>query len=179
MAKERFRKEPFENPSEPQIIVDIGSGSHPLGLDINELEKLKNKIYLALDIDKNALLNNKEFIKRFKVNPKEAYYILARGEKIPLVNESVDEVFLGNFLGIPYLDEKIKLAVLEECFRILKPEGLLKVFEAYTPPEKGELKDKIEKIGFEFYEEKLPTPVRFIDSYFLIFKKPKGENKEN
>lgn len=190
MNKEKFPDK--NNEGRHKIIVDVGAGLSPLSWYFSEIKELKNKTYLAIDVNDEYLRLNRDAInslKTFLEEPLEAFYLLAKGENILLKSGSVDEVFLGNFLGIPNLDEKIKLAVLGECFRILKPEGLLKVFENYTPPYgkvKEKLKETINNIGFKLEKEKDKKELeREVDifqlspgSFYLIFKKPSEKGLE-
>lgn len=180
-----------KEPKEPSIIIDIGAGRWPLGFTIRDLKKLTNKIYIAIDISQKALMENREAIQILS-NPKTYLQIMANGQMLPIKNSSVDQVFLANFLGDPSINFETKINTLKESYRIIKPKGLLKILEVYTPfvalknvshetfslttvPSKQQLIQKIEELGFKFKRERqLETHQAFVSrdtGFFLIFQK--------
>jgi ubiquinone/menaquinone biosynthesis C-methylase UbiE len=165
---------------EPEIWVDIGAGINPLGALLEKLGELKGKVYIGIDINLNKLLINRNFFKLLEVKAKKILHIVATAEKLPIENDSCDQVFLANFLGDPKISPTIKEKVLLEIIRILKPDGLLNIIEIYTPPQKEEVIKMIQSLGFEFVSDETMKLTIGADAhdwdpdynYYLIFRKP-------
>jgi ubiquinone/menaquinone biosynthesis C-methylase UbiE len=161
----------------PEIWVDIGAGSNPLGLLLKKLEELKGKVYIGIDINQEEILTNRNWLKLLKVKAEKILHIVAMAEKLPIKDNSCDQVFLANFLGDPIISQKTKEKALKEILRILKPGGLLNIIEIYTPPLKNEVIEMIKNLGFEFLKENtsiiISTYLRDSShNYYLIFRKP-------
>jgi len=182
---------------EQEIWIDVGAGDKPVGWVPELLLRLKDKkiIYIAIDIQKEALLRNKEWLEGHK--SENIYYALINAEAIPVEDDFCDQVFLANFLGDPKISPGTKSQVLKECYRILKPGGYLNIIERYTPPSKEKTKKDIEEMGFQFLKDATNEvgKVRFIDApekepeekeegskafwnpendFYLIFQKPEN-----
>ena len=161
---------------ESEIWVDIGAGRNPLGMLRKKLEELEGKVYIGIDISPGEFLINRNWLKLFKVKAKEILHIVASGEKLPIKDNSCDQVFLANFLGDPKISQETKEKALQEAFRILKPGGLLNIIERWTPPPKNEVIKMIQNLGFEFVKEDTFIGVNTYQwdpayDYYLIFRK--------
>lgn len=187
-----------EKSQKPKIIVDIGAGSYPLGFHIPDLENLKNKLYIAIDLNKETLLENKKIIKLF-AKPKDYLHILAKGEQVPIKDSSADKLFLANVLGDPRISRSVKINILGEIHRILKNQGEFIIFESYTPSiayqnllnvpydvdilfPKRSIKELfiqfIENFGFKYKKERDLTQdlkKQFSDNFYIVFTKEKDK----
>jgi len=164
-----------EQENKPEIIIDIGAGRLPFGMTFSELENLRNKLYIAIDISKRELKSNRRIIERL-TNANEFAHIVATAEQLPFKDNIANRVFLANFLGDPRIKDEIKIKVLQEIFRVLIPGGELSILEVYTPANREFWQEKIEDIGFQFKEEKEPERHHLLveeNAYLLVFVKPK------
>ncbi|MFA5954668.1 MAG: class I SAM-dependent methyltransferase [Patescibacteria group bacterium] len=153
----------IESAKPRRIFVDLGSGKIPSAF-WGDREFKDNDYYVGVEnrreMIESALLSgdivhNKE---NFKRTGKNILFVNgdARGP-LPFADTSVDEVFLGNIFGefaIKSVD-----GFLAEAKRILKPDGVLIVFETHTPHVTKDWRDSegsehiVEKFGFKKVKE--------------------------
>lgn len=185
------RKEFKPQEEKEQIFLEIGVGRYPLVRWQSFLEHLKEnpKIhYIGIDIEESFLkLDKLEIEGGFISLPelkKRIFLSVASGENLPLKDESVQEVFLGNvlgdpqfgyklerkLLGIPFSEvERIKIKMLWEIWRVLKPAGRLIILENATPEVADEfLENHREEIEEKFFQI---TDPKILEEYLKIFPK--------
>lgn len=150
---------------EPAVVLDLGCGTGEL------TKKLKTRYpeakILGMDISREML----DAMPDFPVS-----VIQADAHQLPLASQSVDLV-VGNFL-LPWCEDG--LAVLKECHRILKPQGVL-IFTALGPDTMQEYRDYIEKavhphiidmhnLGDELVQLGFADPVLDVDYYTTTYR---------
>ncbi|MAG59593.1 hypothetical protein CMO96_02270, partial [Candidatus Woesebacteria bacterium] len=124
-----------------RIILDIGVGRfpHPMG---NEQRKIgKNEIYVGIDTDSKVVKEASEVVGqrdekgRKYIGEGKGFILLARGQKSPFRDESVNEVVIANVIGHRLiggsperetLPENIQ-SIAQETSRVLKTGRVLNV----------------------------------------------------
>ena len=110
------------NPSYGDKIIDVGSGSGDLVLEIQK-ECINAKIDIV-DLNNEMLIEGKKRIKKGKVN-----FYQQDAEKLSFANNSYDKYLISFCLrNITNIDQSFK-----EAFRILKPGGGYYCLEFSTP----------------------------------------------
>jgi malonyl-CoA O-methyltransferase len=106
----------------PQIIIDLGSGT---GLLSNKTAEIfPNANLICVDFAQQSLLKNSQNLK-----------VCANAYELPFASNSVD--FIVSNLMMQWCPD-LK-ALFNECFRVLKPEGLI-LFTTFGPDTLKELK---------------------------------------
>ena len=113
--KKRFFKEINAQPSGKLLEIGIGNGSH--------LPKYQKHLITGIDTSQ-GMLN----IAEKRKNPETKLHVM-NGEKLNFQNSQFDYVVLSHVLAVT--DDPNK--VLEECFRVLKPNGKLYILNHFTP----------------------------------------------
>ncbi len=125
-----------------KLIVEVGSGSLPLFTDsqseYRDTFDGSSARYIGIDLDFSELTHGKELQSRSDADAgretnKNISYVQAKAEALPLRNESVDEFLLRNVLGDPDIPVEEKRKAINEAARVMKPGGILKIIEVYTP----------------------------------------------
>ena len=127
---------------EKYVILEIGViGGTPFFI-VGDRKLKNNETYLAIDKRKDAAQQAKDVMKR-----ENAAAIVADAEKMPLKDESVNEVVCTNLFGNinSFIQTKYP-EVLKEAVRVLKKGGKLIINETYTPENLP--KSMSAKIGF-------------------------------
>lgn len=158
------------------VLLDVGcSTGLTLGFIAQEFKKV-----IGYDIDQKAIEVAK---KRFEKRGLKTKFLLGKGDKIPLKDNSVDittsiEVF-------EHVDQP--LVMLTEIHRVLKPDGILHIttanklwpiephfhlpFLSYLPPRLADLYVRVTKRGKGYGNIKLPTYRQFrktVEKYFQV-----------
>ena len=107
---------------EPKIIIDLGSGTGFLSKKTAKI--FPNSSLICVDFAQQSLLTNP---KKFKV--------CANAYELPFASNSVD--FIVSNLMMQWCSDLTML--LDECYRVLKPEGLF-LFTTFGPDTLKELK---------------------------------------
>ncbi len=147
---------PAEKP-DSHVTLEIGCGKHSiLELPEDRLREFENNPalkYIGIDVDRDVLMKAKKNLSEEIIpnSQTEERIILmqASGEKLPLSDESINEIIMANVLGEPR--PFVSWKMLEEVRRVLKKRGILKVIETYSPEV---AKDRREEI-FELLRDKL------------------------
>lgn len=125
---------------EKQVIAEIGPGFNPVHkLFKNEIFEAigKNSTYIAIDCDPEEL-------KHFKDHFKEGYPVEGELRRLPLKNDSVDQMWLMNvFGGLKSVPQKLPdgatrtiigfAGIFEELARVVKKNGKIYIVEIYPP----------------------------------------------
>ncbi len=141
IGTETLKSGPKENSD--YLIVEIGSGKYPLPLDVPEsyrewMNKNPSIRYVGVDINFGKLQQgrasqeNKDREHGIPAHERVSY-VKATGTELPFANNAVSELVLKNVLGDPGIWVAIKMLILQEASRVLKPSGLLKIIEQETP----------------------------------------------
>jgi len=121
----RFWKKKFidiVNPSQNDRIIDVGSGSGDLVIEIQK-KKFKGKIDIV-DLNKEMLNEGKKRIKQKNIN-----FYLQNAENLSFANNIYDKYLISFCLrNITNIDKS-----LEEAFRIIKPGGQYYCLEFSKP----------------------------------------------
>jgi hypothetical protein len=127
-----------------KIILEIGTGERPvIGGDrrgkYDMMMKKGDHIFIALDRIRNKLKKSKESIlKKYSDDiAKNTLFVNARGQDVPLKNETVSEVVLHNILGDPIINDKFgtQYKIIKEISRVLQEDGEVVILEDITPYE--------------------------------------------
>lgn len=139
-----------------RVFVDLGSGVFPAAFVGNREFKDKD-YYIGVEANKKnietgigGIVLNPDNLSRMNENVFFLNESVAR--RLPIPDESVDEVFLGNILG-EYAINFIEPFLLQS-YRVLKPGGDLIILEVITPDvaedrSKAGLDKFVEQFGFE------------------------------
>lgn len=134
-GSERFHT--AEPKKEGEIVVEVGAGSWPLPFQLTQEsgDRLLSRTsrYIIVDVNEKALRENTA--RRDKTGIYN--FLVARADRLPLANSSVNRIIMTNFLGIPpskklshdYYHEHL----LEEYHRVLADGGEIIIVEIYTP----------------------------------------------
>jgi len=133
-----------------QIILDFGCGSGYYTIPAAKIVGDRGKVY-ALDKSRSCLYEVMQRAKSQKL--KNIRIIETSGElKIPLEDESVDIILLYDVIHSYYFSSTKRRELLNEIYRISKPNALISVYPKHTDWEN--LRDEIERANFHF-ERKL------------------------
>ena len=143
----------IERKEEPatKVFVEVGTNQLPVTF-MAKREFKDNELYVGIDTDAEMV----RFARHATGEGQNATFIEARGEELPLKNESVGEIFFGNVFGAPRIPDHKKVKFLDEAERVLKPDGLLVIKETNTPPAFAKLAKLFE--GRSLHEERKVTP---------------------
>ena len=100
-----------------------GSHSHPQwnNVDFSPLTRLARRRRLAGVLRKVGILSEKRFRRLLSVDPEIIKWDLRKG--IPFEDDTFDVVYHSHFLE--HLEKDAACAFLNECFRVLKPSGII------------------------------------------------------
>ncbi len=118
----------------PAVILDLGCGTRFFSRDLADL--YPNAHLINLDIAEGMIL----YSDPTRVNPSQSL-IQADGDYLPFKSQSIDFVFSNCVLNW-FTDPK---NVLEEIYRVLKPEGLF-LFSTFGPDTLKELRNSFAKV---------------------------------
>ncbi len=143
----------IEKKEEPatKVFVEVGTNQLPVTF-MAKREFKDNEMYVGIDTDAEMV----RFARHATREGQNATFIEARGEQLPLKNESVDEIFFGNVFGAPRIPEHKKAKFLDEAERVLKTGGSLVIKETNTPPDFAKLMKLF--AGRNLHEERKLTP---------------------
>src|SRR3989344_691145 len=130
---------------EPYLIVEVGSGDSPFLVDapedyLTQFRNDPNARLIALDSDEGELdLGRERMRKKKDIRTMEAAdrieFRKAYGEQLPFENNAISELVLKNVMGDEEIFPGRKARMIDEAARTLKPGGILKIIEQYTPKE--------------------------------------------
>lgn len=127
-----------------QTVLDFGCGSGNYTIPAAKIVGEKGCVY-ALDKDEEALKELMQRVENHKL--KNVEIIKTSGDiDIRLDNDSVDAVLLYDIFWYFPLEDPRLSELLNEVYRVLKPDGLLSVYPKHIDSER--LKEKIESAGF-------------------------------
>lgn len=139
---ERLRQNEGSEGKEERLIVEIGSGDRPHLTELvpehrRELAESGAR-YVGVDIDEWQLQYGRDFAARTdahnRLDPHDrVHFVRASADALPFADQAAAEVILANVLGDPEIPLNEKKSALSEAARILKPSGVLKIVEQYTP----------------------------------------------
>lgn len=132
------------------LIVEVGSGDNPYWIGTTEeyrerFRENPNVRYIGIDDDEWQLRYGKNLLERKDdeydlQKTGRLHYIKAEGQRLPFADNSIAEIIFRNVMGD---DENItprkKIQMMDEAARTLKPGGILKIIEQYTPQEARKL----------------------------------------
>lgn len=144
-----------------RVIVDIGSGSFPFPVGLQQRKFKKNEIYIGIEPSESELQIASVSLKsKVAIGEGKAHLIQARGERLPLANESANETVIINLLGDPRMARRSTRIreILKETHRILKGGGKLYIIETYSPhPNPQGIVELVKGLGFTL-EKRLVLP---------------------
>src|SRR3989344_130686 len=169
---------------DPYLMVEIGASSTPLLRSAALLSDVHRDLfrnqpnlqYFAVDIDEVELDRGQKEIATLEqagqLLPGQIRYVTVKEEDstLPFENNSVSEVIFKNTMGAGYIKIQKRQEMLHEAARILKPGGLLKIFEIYTPPaatKEGGPIEYIRKNMTDVFEEPQVGDMDLINHEFL------------
>jgi ubiquinone/menaquinone biosynthesis C-methylase UbiE len=125
------------------VILEIGGGKYPLPFDAPDsyrewMQKNPNARYISADINLENLQKGrasqqgKDQERGIPVTERVGY-IQAAGTELPIADASISELVLKNVLGDPSIWSAVKLLMLHEANRVIRPGGLFKVIEQESP----------------------------------------------
>lgn len=149
-----------------RVILDVGSGAYPFPAGVRQRKIQKGEIYIGIDPDaKHAkenfrLMSDKSLSdKRLGVGEGKGFMTIGVGERLPLRNNSVDEVVIANVIGDPKItgrpqDDLLSASpvkrIIHEIARVLKDSGQVYVVESNTPyPNRGGIIDLFQTAGLK------------------------------
>lgn len=182
-----------ESPRE-RIIVEIGAGRGSLVGSAAVLSEVHAALFkaepglrcFAVDINQDDVKAGKEHTRLLELQgvlPEgKVIHVQSDGSRMPFLKSgSVSEVMMKNILGADYLPAGSRENMIHEAARILKPGGLLKVFETATPKKADKMLDYLRKDSREMFEEPQADDLDLINSDFmdriLLDKLPSVEEK--
>ncbi len=115
----------------------------------------ENETYIDIDIDRSSVASAKGLAERLPKHMGKGrnYFINADAENLPLMDGSVDEIFMGNVLGDEmHIEWSARKKFITEASRALSKGGRLIILEGYTPLDYVRLQDLLEGTGL--YVEK-------------------------
>lgn len=115
----RWHKKHVKKDYPEWTVLDLGAG---VGKNSNHLAKLGAKVE-ALEISKRALDIAKERAGKLGVDNNVNYHLKSIGEVFPFEDEKFDLII--DITSSNSLNEKEREIYLKECFRVLKPGGIL------------------------------------------------------
>ena len=145
-AIEKKKEEPVT-----KVFVEVGTNQLPVTF-MAKREFKDNEMYVGIDTDAEMV----RFARHATGKGQNTTFIEARGEQLPLKNESIDEILFGNVFGAPRISEQKKVQFLDEAERVLKTDGLLVIKETNTPPDFAKLSKLF--AGRNVREERKLTP---------------------
>jgi ubiquinone/menaquinone biosynthesis C-methylase UbiE len=150
-----------------RVFVEIGTSANPLIL-WGEKEFGEHDVYIGLDINKKVLKSAKkgaETVMRIGERPevKNRVFMAADMRRLPLPDDSADQLFLGNVLGDPSIRKKEKDQLFEEIKRVLSASGEVIIKETNTPLPKDELSDLLFRHGFKILQFITPRDGRWAE----------------
>lgn len=92
-------------------------------LDYSEITRLARHPILSRFLRKTGILSEKRYVRLLATDPDIICWDLRKG--IPFADGTFDVVFHSHFLE--HLDRQVAPVVLQECRRVLKPSGILRV----------------------------------------------------
>jgi len=159
-------------------LLDFGSGEGHYTIPAAKVVGRKGKVY-ALDKDSAALNKLKKIIEQYNIKNIET---LKENSKIPLRNNSIDIVLCYDI--IHYGDEKERIAIYNEVYRVLNKEGLFSVYPKHHKKDSPLMKladidlkgviVEIEKVGFVLEHKFLKTLLHdeyYNEGYILNFRR--------
>lgn len=138
-----------------KVFIELGTHDYPVSW-AGTKKFGENEIYVGVDIDAEALKEDKRRTMRDDEENGNIHFIHANARNLPLADRIADEVFLGNVLGAPYVTDLNKDKFIEEAKRILKPGGRIIIKETNTPTDLRYLDTLIRR--HELAVEKGATP---------------------
>jgi ubiquinone/menaquinone biosynthesis C-methylase UbiE len=132
-----------------QTVLDFGCGHGTYAIPAAKIAGRDGKVY-ALDKDKNALDGLMQ--KAQAAGLQNLIRMDTSGEtKIKLRDRSVDVVMLFDVLNDYWFSrDEDRRRVLNECHRVLKPEGILSIYPKHV---ESTARDEIEKAGYYLVSE--------------------------
>lgn len=92
-------------------------------IDFSTLNVLVKHMFLARILSKIGILSEKRFQRLLKSDPDIIRWDLRKG--IPFEDGTFDVIYHSHFLE--HLDKKAAYTFMEECYRVLKPSGIIRV----------------------------------------------------
>jgi ubiquinone/menaquinone biosynthesis C-methylase UbiE len=105
---------------EGDLILDAGSGTGNFCIRLRE----RGAIPIGFDFSERALEIHR------RKDPSAIRYLGDLTEKLPFPNDSFDKIISNNVLYT--IDKKLRLFVVQEWFRVLKPEGKIVIANVHT-----------------------------------------------
>jgi ubiquinone/menaquinone biosynthesis C-methylase UbiE len=137
-------------PGRKRIIVEVGCGILPFPRSGKRKIAL-GEHYLGIDVSKERLPTlPPELVTRLLSRGGQVGFTVARGEALPLPDESVHELHFVNIFGDLQIPVQVKRRMLAEARRALRPQGRIVVTETLTPRAKEGLRTLFAETGFSF-----------------------------
>ena len=132
-----------------EVVADFGAGSGFFSVALAKRVGYSGKIY-ALDIREEALEAIRSRAKSFRLLNIDAIKVDLEHERgSTLKNDTMDKVIISNIL----FQAENKKNIIEEAYRILRPEGLAIVIEWKEKVKKEETERLFEFTGFKKHKE--------------------------
>jgi YD repeat-containing protein len=124
MSRPRF---PVQRLADGRALINLGSSARVApgwnNLDFSWLIRLGRHRRLCAWLHKMGLLNDQRFERILRLDPAMIRWDLRRG--IPFRENTFDVAYHSHLLE--HIDREDAAAFLRECFRVLKPQGILRV----------------------------------------------------
>ena len=115
-----------------RVFVEVGTNIIPVPFIGGK--SFEHDTYIGVDVkEENARKARENSDHRFASETKNIFFLNADAKKLPLADDSVDELYMGNLIGDPGVTQKEKEIFFKEASRVLKNEGRLVVKETNTP----------------------------------------------
>src|SRR3989344_8058812 len=89
-----------------RVFVDFGAGRHPVA-EVDTKRFQGNEMYIAVDYDIDELRRGKEALSKKQVGDikTNALFVHTEKGKVPVEDQTVDEIYFGNVFGEPFRKE--------------------------------------------------------------------------
>jgi len=110
-----------------RALINLGCGTHmhPAwnNIDFSVYSRLRRHMWLVLFLRRLGLISPERFTQFSEVDPGIIPWNLRRG--IPFGDKTFDVVYHSHLLE--HIDREVALAFLVECYRVLRPSGVIRV----------------------------------------------------
>lgn len=107
-----------------------------------------DELYIGIDLSEENLQGARDVSEIEDRLGDNTLFLRARGERMPVKDHSVHELFLGNVLGDPHIFDSSKDQFIAEADRMLTDDGMIVIKENNTPADLDDVVALLERHGF-------------------------------
>lgn len=106
-----------------RVFVEVGCGKIPApALGTKEISD--DQIYIGIDLDKNNVDMAPYSLLDQKIEKGNIHFIQADGQKLPIPNNSIDEIYFGDVLSSGFsVTDDVRKRLIQEAHRVLRKNG--------------------------------------------------------